>query len=326
MAYFLIPATKPGYSDCLLIICMSLIVSTSTYAGPRNVAAIDLPVAWTLKLAPSFTYGNYKDSPTLDHVTSVGVDADIQYLERGGLTIAASTTTLTMKSSVPNFLQNNTFISGRLNLTPDALPGLFTLRADVHRATNNDATNETNDVSVIAPLLSFINFNKNYYFDLGYTLSRYGDSNNINLTDTTLLVRQWTPTVGIGFNHGADWLQLRLYDIQVSNPSRAQGFSRTDALEAKWTHYLWPGSWMPEQVQLSAMAGSRIYAVDSDTKVLYNIADLQRSGVLAGVQWRFSAHVKLLLNAGYDRYETQSTGIVTSYSGSYFYTGLRVQM
>ena len=216
--------------------------------------------------------------------------------------------------------QNGGYLSGRLNFTPDLLPGRLTVRADVHIADNDDITNETDKVRVFAPQVSFLSFDKTKYLDLGYAHSSYGDS---NIGNGSLSVSQWTPTVGFGFNQGADWLQVRLYAVRISNERRSLNDSSTEAVEAKWTHYfLAPTGLIPEHVQLGALVGKRIYAVDGDTAALYNLADMQRGGVLAGAQWKIASNFHLLLNGGYDRYETQVTGVSNKYNGEYIYTGV----
>lgn len=286
-----------------------------THDGPGTPA----PDLWSIKATPQFTYGSYQGSPTRNSITSAGVYADAQYLERGGITVGAMRTSLSMKLGAPTLQQNNAFLSGRLNFTPDLLPGRLTLRADIHQANNNDVTNETNGVSAIAPHVSFTNFEKTRYFALGYTRSRYGDS---NIGNGSLTITQWTPTVGLGFNQGADWLQLRAYDIRVSNAVRAQNNAGTDAVEVKWTHYLASAALMPEQIQIGALLGKRIYAVDSDSASIYNLADMQRGSVSLGAQWKLTSDARLLLQSGHERY-VSSGGI--GYSGTYIYAGISNQ-
>jgi hypothetical protein len=173
-------------------------------------------------------------------------------------------------------------------------------------------------VSAIAPRLSYLGFDKKYYLDLGYARSRYGDS---NIGNGSLTVQQWTPTLGLGLD--SDWLQLRAYDIRFSNALRAQGKSATDALEAKWIHYFQMSrGLMPEQVQLGVLLGKRIYALDSDSASLYNLADMQQGGASIGAQWKLAAQTRLLFQGGHDRYQDVSK---VSYTGNYLYLGLAQQ-
>lgn len=277
---------------------------------------------WTLKAIPQLTYAPYRGAPTRKRLQSTALNVDAEFRNQVGIAAGTNHSDLTMYGNLPRLSQNTQFVSGRVNLSPAGLPGRLTLRADAYSATNNDATNETNGVRVLAPQVAFLSNDASRYFDLGYARSRYGDSNAGN---GTLTVRQWTPTAGFALNGGADWLQLRVYDIRVSNAARAMGSSGTDAVEAKWTHYMAQAGWMPEQLQWGALVGKRIYAVDGDAGVLYNLADMQRGGVSAGAQWKLAANTRLLVNAGYDRYETQVTGTPTSYTGRYLFTGISAQ-
>lgn len=316
MQYSKVMATT-GINVCRVTLVVAALTMCATAQAADNASE------WTMKITPQFTYGPYSGAPTRDSMTSTGIYADAQYLERGGITVGAIHTDLKMKQDLPTLRQNGGYLSGRLNFTPDFLPGRITVRADVHQANNNDVTNETDHVSVFAPQVSFLSFDKTKYVDLGYAHSSYGDS---NIGNGSLTVTQWTPTVGFGFNQGADWLQVRLYDERISNELRALNKSSTDAVEAKWTHYFLASKGLiPEQVQLGALIGERIYAVDGDSAVLYNLSDMQRGGVLAGAQWKIASNLHLLINGGYDRYETQSTGVSTKYNGEYIYTGISAQ-
>lgn len=274
---------------------------------------------WTVNLTPQLSYGTYSNSSVRDYFATAGAVLDAKYLERGGFTVAASHTRLKYTNGTPTLSQDAGFLSGRINFTPDRLPGTLTLRGDIHLVGNTDATNETDEVRVFAPQVSFLNFDRSKYFDLGYAYSRYGDS---NIGNPSLDVHQFTPTIGFALNQGADWVQLRLYDIHFSSSARTQNNSGTDALEAKWTHFMAPQPWVPEQIHASALIGRRLYAVDGDAANVYNLTDLQKGSVGIGAQWKLAPSAHLQLDGGYNRYQSQTAGISTNYSGSYIYTGL----
>lgn len=277
---------------------------------------------WTLRATPQLVYGRYSKSAVRDSFTTAGGTFDAQYGDRGGFAVGATHTRLTYSDLTPALEQNAGYLSGRASFTPDRLPGTLTARADIHRVNNTDPSNETNQVRVVAPQLSFLSTDKAQYFDLGYAYSRYGES---SLGKDSLAVRQWTPTVGFALNQGADWLQLRLYDISFQSSARTQDRSGTDALEGKWTHNMTQQRWVPEQIQFSALVGRRLYAVDSDTALVYNLADMQTGAMGVGARWKVAPSVQLQLNGGYSRYESQAGGLTTNYSGSHVYTGINAQ-
>ena len=280
--------------------------------------------AWAIKLTPQGYYSSYSGSPVRNYLWSYGLSLDAQYLERGGVSVGAEHLYLQGKGAARSISQNTAFVSGHVHLTPDGLPGRLTMRMDGLAANNNDITNESDQVRVWAPQISFLNSGKTFYLDAGYAGSSYGASNVAGRG--SLKVRQWTPTVGFGLG-SADWLQLRLYDVRDTNALRSTNKSKTTAVEGKWIHYLQGGGWAPEQIQVAVLGGERIYAVDPDTRALYNLSDLQKGGVSLGANWKLSPNARLLVNAGYNRYEaiTGPGSITSTYSGAHLYTGVSFQ-
>lgn len=252
---------------------------------------------------------------------NAGFTFDAQYQDRGGLAGGATYTRLNYKGGIATLDQAAEFLSGRLNFTPDLLPGRLTLRLDGHQINNNDTTNESDEVQVMAPQMSFLNHRKTFYLDLGYAFSSYAKS---SIGNGALTVQQWTPTLGLGFNHQADWLQLRLYDVRASNVGRALR-GHTDALEIKLTHYFSARSaWLPRSVTIGGLVGDRMYTLDPDTHIVYNLADEQRGGAFLTAQWQLSRRFELTASGGSDRYQARDSvrGGEYGYTGTYGYLGL----
>lgn len=281
-------------------------------------------VDWTFNLTPQWTYGAYQNSPVRSSFQDTGVVFSARHQDRSGIAAGITHTDLRFKTSIPTLRQDAFYFSGHFKYMPEAdvLPGSLTLRGDVHQVNNNDATNETNQVFAIGPQIAYLGHGKSEYFDLGYTHTRYGKS---HLGNPSLNVRQWTPTAGFGFNQGEDWVQLRIYGIRFDSSARTRNLSGTHALEAKWMHYLKQGGRAPDQVQVSALLGKRMYAIDGDAAVVFNIPDLQKGSLSAMAQWQVTSGMRWLLSGGYSRYETLAGGASTVYSASSLYTGLNVQ-
>ena len=269
---------------------------------------------WQVRADTQASYGKYNGSIKRKDLVNAGVIMSADYLEKGGFSLGANYTKLTFNAgSVLN--QQSIYGSLRYNIYLDALPGPLTLRIDGHGINNNDVTGNTDNVKVIAPQLSFLNYSKTFYIDLGYARSSYQN----NLT-----VDQWTPTLGMGFNDGADWLQVRGYFIKPSNKLRAQNTSRTSAADVKWTHWLAPDAWWGlEKLQLSGLFGDRIYAVDGDVAAVYNLADVQKGSLSLALQWKLSPSLHLMLAAGNERY--LDNAINDSYNNRYAYIDLSTQ-
>lgn len=246
-----------------------------------------------LNAATSLTQGSYSGSILRDRFSDVGVVISGAYLDQGGVTVGFSNTRINLKAAAA-IKQDNTLLSGRLNYWPDGWGGRMTLRLDAHRINNNDATGNTDDVSVIAPQVSWLSTDKTLYADLGYAKSRY--QNQLDVT-------QFTPTIGFGLNDGADWIQVRNYLIGGLNPARASGKSSTYGLDASWTHYFAPGSaLLPASLALTLAAGEKIYAVDMDAQSVANLADLNKGAATVALGWNITKNTKLLVLAGQSRY------------------------
>lgn len=311
----------------LFFLCATLgaamVLACSAHALENGEDTIPEPSLLTLLVSPQATYVSYSNSPLRDNVMSAGMDLDVNYLERGGISIGYSNAKLTLKSNLTAIDQTSTHLSGRWNLTPDSLPGVLTAGLDGIQANNNDTTNETNAVHVVAPHLTFLDFNKNYYLDFGYARTTYGDS---KIGNGSLTVDQLVPTVGIAFNQAGDWLQFSWYNIRFSNAKRAQQLTAVNALDTKWTHYFSGGGFVPEQIQLGGMLGQQIYAVDGGN--VYNFSDIHKGGASASAQWDLGADVHLTLQSGYDLYDAAAvTGLAaaSSYSALYAYLGVASQ-
>ena len=269
---------------------------------------------WNIQTDTQAIYGNYSGSVKRKSVAGAGVIVRADYLDTGGFSLGGNYTKLSFANgSALN--QQAFYASVRYNTYWDALPGPLTLKLDGHLINNNDATANTDNVQVIAPQLSFLNYAKTFYLDLGYAHSTY--QNNLS-------VQQWTPTLGLGWNAGADWLQMRGYFITPSNQARAQNKTQTTALDVKWTHWLAPDAWLGlEKVQVSGLAGERIYAVDGDAAAVYNLADIQKGSIAVAAQWRIAQHHQLMLSFGNERYLDNT--INNTYDNRYAYMDVTSQ-
>ena len=283
-----------------------------------GIAPLAIPVhaadQFFFNTAASVTAGSYKDSLQRNKFSEYGMKVSGDYLDQGGVTAGYSSTKITLKSGAPATEQNNFMLSGRLHIRPDALPGRLTLRLDGYRVNNNDGTRNTGPVTVFAPQVGWLSKDGTVYADLGYADSRYQNQ---------LTVHQYTPTLGFGFNAGADWIQFRSYQIRGLNPARAVGKSSTSGLDFKWTHSFAPGSaLMPSFLSLGIAAGERIYAVDMDIQSVANLADLEKGAVNFGIGWKITKSTKLFLLAGQSRF--RNVTLANDYKLNLGHAGLSV--
>ena len=317
-------------SPIILIICFWLMAGQSWSAED-----------WYWKGSGQLLLKNYSGSTQLENLSGFGVFLTGDYLERGGFSIGYNFNQTNYKSGLSSGLQENNeniiFLSGRANFHPDQLPGRLTLRLDGYAGNDEMSIRITTPIPgpmgggssqrtitmkdkfvVVNPIVSFLNYAKTFYADLGYAYSSYRFDDN---TTDDIDIVQWTPTLGFGFNRAYDWLQLRAYLIDLSASNQAGDKDTTSALEAKWTH--WFPSSAPlnlHSARLTILAGERIYAVDSDACSLCNVPDLQTGAISIGAEWKPSEQTSVLLQGGYETYEDLLLN--DRYSSTYLYVYL----
>ena len=266
---------------------------------------------WSWRTDAQALYGSYTGSKARNALASAGAFVSGDYLERGGFTLGGNLLRLSFRSGL-RIRQREAFGNLRWRAYPRGLAGSLGMRLNAHFLRNDDPTGLTNRVLVLEPHLSFLNYAETFYLDLAYAWSRYPGG---------LRVQQITPAVG--FALGSEWLQLRGFFIRPSDAARAQGKRSTRALEIGWTHWFAPGALVPEKLKLSALAGERIYAVDGDAALAYNLADLQRGALALMLTWRLGDKTRLEFVAGAERYRNRATN--DSYQLRYLYAHAAIQ-
>lgn len=275
---------------------------------------------WTVNVTPQAVAGNYPGSPIREKINTTGAILDFQYLERFGFAVGDTHLNLQYKYNIPDLHQDAVYFSIRDYLTPDSLPGILTLRLDSYRIVGNDPTHETDGTTVFSPVISFLDYTQSYYLDLGYAYSKYGNS---SIGNADLTISQITPTIGFSFNEQRNWLNFRFYGIHSSNPVRSQNTTNTFGSEVTFTHYLIPNYFFtPNQIQLGAFLGKRMYAVDNTALIVYNLGDIQKNSVFAQARWNVTQHIDLILNGGNLHFNTLFNNASYSYKLNYIYAGL----
>lgn len=300
---------------------------------------------------------SYGGSDYYDDLAGFGVYVAADYLEKTSFIVGYNYNKRQYKSGLTgapsDMSENIVFMGASSNVFMGSLPGRLTLRIDAYVgqdkyngftiAVPGPMGGGTQNVSikdnftVFNPTVSFLNFAKTFYLDLGFAYSIYksNDSanNNINIThpkkniivggSTTddITVTQWTPTIGFGFNRAVDWLQFRSYLISFSSSNRVDFKDSTVALETKWIHWFSSDPLFGlDSISLILLTGERIYAVDSDSYSLYSFADMQKSSLALSAKWELDNQISLILQAGYENNEDIVEN--DNYSSSYLYSQL----
>ena len=273
-----------------LFLLQVLLLVTIFIAMPQMVYA----KPFFFNVATSATRGVYIDSSHRESMSESEVSISGEYLDDGGVTAGYGKTFVWMKVADMNIEQQHRFVSGRMYFWPHILQGRLTTRFDAHQINNNDVTGETDGVIVVAPQLSWLSYDASLYFDLGYANSRYRNQ---------LDVHQYTPTVGMGFNDNADWIQLRGYQISGLNPARVVGKTQTSGMDVKWIHYFASrAALVPSFFSLGVMTGERSFAVDMDAMSVANLADLSTGSATLLLAWDIKTWGSFSVLAGKNRY------------------------
>ena len=255
---------------------------------------------WDVSLSPSYTSVAYQGSQQRERFSETSLRLNAEHESDGGLLLglASASTNLTGRSE-PR-LQTAAMVSGHYNLRPGTGANLLTLRADGHAIKNNDLNDTTGNVNAFALQGAWWNAERTLYLDLGAASSRYQNA---------LEVTQYTPTIGMYFNQGADWLQLRGYLIGNIPPSLTGGKTSVGSAELKWTHsFRAHGSLLPSSISVGLMGGERIYAVDMDAQSVANLPDVQKGGITLGANWNLTKRSGLFVFLGSSRYRNEVLG------------------
>lgn len=262
---------------------------------------------WNFRLDLQGSYLPYSGSEFRDDLWNVGLFLTGEYRTGFGFTLGYNRDTLRYKHGIKNIEQNTFFGSVRRYIHSKPFPGTLTLRFDGYYIGNDDPTGLSDEGGIVAPMISYLTPDKNYYVDLGYTHSSYKKGPNLH---------QITPTFGMAMRGQYDWLQFRGYFVVSSNEARSQGRGTTAALEVKWYHYFKPGNFLRlHRIQITGIGGTRFFAVDPDTAVVYNLADVQEGGVSIGGLWKIGSgfHVQLFGGANWFKHRDLNDNYTAPY-------------
>jgi len=297
---------------------------------------------WYMSASANVNFSAYSKAQNLDAQTELGFFIDADHLENYGLSGGLIYQNQGQKS-FEDITNNILFLAARYHIYPESLPGKLSLSLDAYRESENSSVKTTrtqtpgpgssgrpietitteliNDsMDILNPTISFLNYTKTIYADLGYSQSEYG-STDPEIGE--LKVKQWTPTIGFSFNDQYNWLQFRHYNIELSNDARSPGVTKTSASEIKLTHWLKNNeSSSFNNIQFIMLIGERLFAVDADARKVYNLADMQTSTYSIGGNWKRANKSEFYLYAGLENYEDTFSN--ESYSNIFLYSGYKI--
>ncbi len=314
------------FSAIVTIICA--LFSTASIASSHY---------WQFKGIAQSYYQSFDQSLSREATFNLGIYWFADYLENLSLSFGYNYTFVDMSPNV-EVDEHILHLGGKYSWFSDTLAGKFSLALDGYGGKYTTTTvtgggggmggmggssritsSESTDISVLHPQVSFINYAKTYYFDMGYAYSEYDSGTLYDIE-----AHQITPTLGFGWNNAYDWLQLRGYFINLNQQTRLLEEDDFASAELKYIH------WFAEQsppyfynLQLTLLAGERVLAVDQDAKAVYSVSDKQTGSVSVAGQWALTQSLKFMLLVGYDQYENDL--LADEYDSLLFYANFQNQ-
>lgn len=302
-------------------------IFTLTLFSSGTLAAGLNPVSWDLTL--NITTNPGLDSVAVDSILENKLFLDVNYLDKvgGGIGVVRQDVSFDGNGDINNELVH---ANGWFSWYPSSLGGKFTISLDAFDGSDNaffitDVTTTTTNpgqgqgqgqtvttitatvtpesISVINPAFSYLNSSKTFYAELSYAKSDYEAESGSN----SLEAEQWSPAVGFGFNENYDWLQLRYYSVDLSNGLRTNGAVDSSAFSASYTHWLEGNAQKGLHfVNLTLLAGDRLYGVEQDVRKIFNVTDQQTGSMIVGGNIKFSSSADMSIYVGFEQYEDLS--------------------
>lgn len=287
----------------------------------------------------NFSFDSYLKSDTLHGQYEISLFLDAIHLENYGIGIGYihQNQGQSYRDDIVNDIM---YYNGWFSRYPETLPGKISFALNYFNgseasggsgnASGNPMLNKPSPVTVITfkdsleiinPVFSFINYNKTFYLDIGYAKSRYNTS---DATVGNLKVTQWSPAIGFSLNDQYDWLQIRQYNIDLSNDNRTPGVDSTSAWSLSWTHWIKNASDKTlDNFVISILSGERLYAVDHDARKIYNLTDMQTGSYSMGFNWKTNTGSNYYIYGGYETYKDVAAN--DSYNSLFIYTGIKTR-
>ena len=318
----------------LFFLMASIVISKSLYAETES--------NWFLSASANFNISTFSKAQNIDSQNELGLFIDADYLESFSLSagLIYQNQGLNSFSNISNSIQ---YLGAAYHMYPESLPGKLTFSIETYKESENTTVRTTrtmgpgtgpgmpptviteteiiNDsLKIYNPVISYLNYKKTFYADLGYANSEYGSTDS---AIGVLKVKQWTPTIGFAFNDQYDWLQIRHYNIDLSNDIRSPDVTKTTANEIKLTHWFEnKEDTSLDNIQFIVLSGERLFAVDHDARKIYNLADMQTAIYSIGGNWKHLNGNRFYIYAGIEEYEDTSSN--EDFNNVFLYLGYKI--
>jgi hypothetical protein len=279
----------------------------NTYADER----------WYIDATVNGLAGQYSDSELRDNFYSGSAWLNVDYIDIYSFAVAYNNLNVNFKNTGPvEFDINQQAFAGRFQyyFYNDTLGGKITTQLVAYNVSNDVRPAVAGDIIIVSPKIVYTSYGKGLSMDFEYVWSRYSDNGN-------LIVQQFAPSIGFGFNKKSDWLMLKAYLIRSDNKFITQGEEELISARIKWSHWLSPNAIFGlDNFFIDVLAGERVFAVDNESFTLYNLEGVQQGSVLLGLGWRVGEDFDVTAIAGVEEYKNKF--IDNEYRREYLYISL----
>ena len=291
----------------LSVLFLSGMLATNVYADER----------WYIDATVNGMAGRYSDAELRDNFYSGSAWLNIDYIDIYSFAVAYNHLNINSKDAVPGaFSVTQDAVAGRFQyyFYNDTLGGKITAQLVAYEISNDLPSVQAGGAQIISPKFVYTNYAKDLSLDFEYVWSSYSDNSD-------LIVHQFAPSIGFGFNSNLDWLHFKAFLIQSDNKFLTQGEESLASAEIKWTHGFSPNALFGlDNLFIDVLAGERIFAVDNETFTVYNLEDVQQGSVLLGLGWRVGEDFDVTAIAGVEKYKNKI--IDNEYNREYLYIRL----
>ena len=243
---------------------------------------------WTVNTSLLAGSGAYSNSLLMDHQRFSEIRITATSPEQLGFSVGVIDSSINMQSLPylpPTQNQKNYLLSGFVPIKTIPFSGRWDFRIDTHFIFNDDPSKTTADASVFAPQIGWKSMLDPIYANVSYARSKY---------PSDLVVHQVSPSIGMGFNSGRDWIQWRGYWIDGMNASREGSLTNSRGSDFKLTHITQQlMQIIPKSITVGVLTGERIYTVDMDTKIVNNLPMTNIGGHSISATWSLPEAIEM---------------------------------
>lgn len=247
---------------------------------------------WYTNTTLDITQGAFEKHEQFDTGTNVSFILGLSYLEQFGFTLKATQAIYKLHNIPSDTIQNKFALLTHNHSSVDSLAGSINSSIAFFSVTGNSTTV---NAFATSPEIYYLNNNQTFLLGGGYAYSTYGDRGNNRFN-----VNQYTANFGFVPFVKSWWLSSKMYNIENQNQT-----DEAYSIKLNW-RVKNKGRLLPKSYLIGALMGSRRYAVEQDTLLIYNTEDEQTGGYFLSANWNISDNGHLEFVIGNERYKRNS--------------------